>query len=85
MTPVADRWPEERIFYRSDHYNLPAREYRCSSSPAAPIPTIISPATRGDRLDTEKAARVVRLLFHLTRTIANDSAPPRWTSRLESP
>ena len=22
MAPVADRWPEERIFYRSDHYNL---------------------------------------------------------------
>ena len=22
MTPIADRWPEERIFYRSDHYNF---------------------------------------------------------------
>jgi hypothetical protein len=22
MTPIPDRWPEERIFYRSDHYNF---------------------------------------------------------------
>ena len=22
MTPIADRWPEERIFYRSDHFSM---------------------------------------------------------------
>ncbi len=83
MTPLADRWPEERIFYRSDHYNFARRGVPVLFFTSGTHPDYHQPSDTGDRLDTEKAARVVRLLFHLTRTIANDSAPPRWTSRLE--
>ena len=83
MTPLADRWPEERIFYRSDHYNFARRGVAVLFFTSGTHPDYHQPSDTGDRLDTEKAARVVRLLFHLTRTIADDSAPPRWTSRLE--
>ncbi len=83
MTPLADRWPEERIFYRSDHYNFARRGVPVLFFTSGTHPDYHQPSDTGDRLDTEKAARVVRLLFHLTRTVANDSAPPRWTSRLE--
>jgi Peptidase family M28 len=83
MTPLADRWPEERIFYRSDHYNFARRGVPVLFFTSGTHPDYHQPSDTGDLLDTEKAARVVRLLFHLTRTIADDSAPPRWTSRLE--
>jgi hypothetical protein len=83
MTPLADRWPEERIFYRSDHYNFARRGVPVLFFTSGTHPDYHQPSDTGDRLDTEKAARVVRLLFHLTRTIADESAPPRWTSRLE--
>jgi len=83
MTPLADRWPEERIFFRSDHYNFARRGVPVLFFTSGTHPDYHQPSDTGDRLDTEKAARVVRLLFHLTRAIADDSAPPRWTSRLE--
>jgi hypothetical protein len=85
MTPLADRWPEERIFYRSDHYNFARRGVPVLFFTSGTHPDYHQPSDTGDRLDDEKAARVVRLLFHLTRAIADDSAPPRWTSRLERP
>ena len=83
MAPLADRWPEERIFYRSDHYNFARRGVPVLFFTSGTHPDYHQPSDTGDRLDDEKAARVVRLLFHLTRAIADDTAPPRWTSRLE--
>jgi hypothetical protein len=83
MTPLADRWPEERIFYRSDHYNFARRGVPVLFFTSGTHPDYHQPSDTGDRLDPEKAARLVRLLFHLTRAIADDPARPRWTSRLE--
>ena len=83
MTPLADRWPEERIFYRSDHYNFARRGVPVLFFTSGTHPDYHQPSDTGDRLDSEKAARLVRLLFHLTQAIADDPARPVWTSRLE--
>jgi hypothetical protein len=83
MTPLADRWPEERIFYRSDHYNFARRGVPVLFFTSGTHPDYHQPSDTGDRLDPEKAARLVRLVFHLTRAIADDPGRPRWTSRLE--
>jgi Peptidase family M28 len=83
MTPLADRWPEERIFYRSDHYNFARRGVPVLFFTSGTHPDYHQPSDTGDRLDSEKAARLVRLLFHLTQAIADDPARPEWTSRLE--
>jgi Zn-dependent M28 family amino/carboxypeptidase len=83
MTPLADRWPEERIFYRSDHYNFARRGVPVLFFTSGTHPDYHQPSDTGDRLDPEKAARLVRLLYHLTQAIADDSARPRWTSRPE--
>jgi hypothetical protein len=83
MTPLADRWPEERIFYRSDHYSFARRGVPVLFFTSGTHPDYHQPSDTGDRLDPEKAARLARLLFHLTRAIADDPARPRWTSRLE--
>jgi hypothetical protein len=85
MTPLADRWPEERIFYRSDHYNFARRGVPVLFFTSGTHPDYHQPSDTGDRLDPDKAARLVRLLYHLTRAIADDPARPHWTSRLERP
>jgi hypothetical protein len=83
MTPLADRWPEERIFYRSDHYNFARRGVPVLFFTSGTHPDYHQPSDTGDRLDPEKASRLVRLLYHLTRAIADDPARPQWTSRPE--
>lgn len=78
LAVVGDLWPQENFFVRSDHYNfvrqgIPAlfffngthEDYhQASDSP--------------DRIDAEKEARVVRLVYHVARTVANADARPAW-------
>ncbi len=78
MTPVDDPWPEERFYFRSDHYNFARKGvpvlfffngvhedyHRVTDSP--------------DKIDAEKESRVLRLLFYLGREVANAPERPRW-------
>jgi hypothetical protein len=75
----SDPWPEERFFFRSDHYTF-AREG---------IPSIFffagthgdyhRPSDEVETIDPEKAARVARLVFYAAVRIAGDADPPEWT------
>ena len=78
MNPIADRWPEERIFYRSDHYNFARRGVPILFFTSGTHPDYHRPSDAPDRIDTEKESRLVRLLFHLGSVIANQEARPRW-------
>jgi len=78
LTVVGDLWPQENFFVRSDHYNfvrqgIPAlfffngthEDYhRASDSP--------------DKIDAEKEARVVRLVYYTALAVANASVRPQW-------
>ncbi len=78
MAPLPDQWPEERIYFRSDHFNF-ARVgvpilfftngfhddyHRVTDSP--------------DKIDAEKQSRVVRYIFYVAQRIANQEQRPRW-------
>jgi Zn-dependent M28 family amino/carboxypeptidase len=73
-----DLWPEERFFFRSDHFNFARRE----------IPSIFfftgvhedyhRPSDTVDKLDLDKTERISRLIFHIALEIANDPARPTW-------
>lgn len=78
MTPIRDRWPEERIFYRSDHYNFARRGVPILFFTSGTHPDYHRPSDEPDRIDGEKMSRLVRLLFHLGRAVANRSERPRW-------
>lgn len=80
MVPIADRWPEERIFYRSDHYNFALKGVPVLFFTSGTHPDYHRPTDTADRLDAEKAARLVRLIFHTGAAVANDSTRPRWTA-----
>lgn len=80
MTPIPDRWPEERIFYRSDHYNFARKGVPILFFTSGTHPDYHRPSDEPDRIDGEKESRLLRLLFYLGSTVANQPSRPRWTA-----
>jgi hypothetical protein len=78
MTAIDDRWPEERFYFRSDHYNF-ARK-------GVPILFFFNgvhvdyhqPSDEPAKIDAEKESRILKLLFHLGQEIANAPNRPQW-------
>jgi hypothetical protein len=78
MTAIDDIWPEERFYFRSDHYNFArkgvpilfffsgvhADYHRVTDSP--------------DKINSEKESRILKLLFYLGQDIANSPTRPAW-------
>jgi hypothetical protein len=79
MTPIADRWPEERIFYRSDHYNFARKGVPILFFTSGTHGDYHQPSDEPSRIDGEKEARLVRLLFYLGVTVADAESRPQWT------
>ena len=80
MTPIADRWPEERIFYRSDHYNFARKGVPILFFTSGTHADYHQPSDETARLDGEKAARLVQLLFHLGARVADTLPRPQWAA-----
>jgi hypothetical protein len=78
MTPIADRWPEERIFYRSDHYNFARKGVPILFFTSGTHLDYHQPSDEASRIDSEKEARLVRLLFYLGARVADTVPRPRW-------
>ena len=78
MSPLADRWPEERIFYRSDHYNFAVKGVPVLFFTSGTHADYHQPTDAADRVDAEKASRLVRLVFHVSAAVANAAERPRW-------
>jgi hypothetical protein len=79
MTPIADRWPEERIFYRSDHYNFARKGVPILFFTSGTHSDYHQPSDEPRTIDGEKVARLVRLLFYVGAAVADQVARPRWT------
>jgi hypothetical protein len=78
MAPIADRWPEERIFYRSDHYDLARAGIPVLFFTSGTHPDYHQPSDSPDRVNSEKASRVARLLYQVAAAVANAPERPRW-------
>ena len=78
MTAIDDLWPEERFYFRSDHYNF-ARK-------GVPILFFFNGThddyhgrdDEVDRIDVDKAARISQLIFYLGYEVADRVERPRW-------
>ncbi|MDH5282707.1 MAG: M20/M25/M40 family metallo-hydrolase, partial [Gemmatimonadota bacterium] len=78
MVAVDDRWPQENFYTRSDHYNFARKGvpilfffngvhddyHQVSDSP--------------DKIDSDKEARILKLLFYLGQEVANAPERPKW-------
>jgi hypothetical protein len=78
MTAIDDRWPEERFYFRSDHYNFARR--------GVPILFFFNGVHEDyhevtdspDKINSEKEARILKLLFYLGQEIGNARRRPQW-------
>ena len=78
MSAIDDRWPEQNFYSRSDHYNFAKK--------GVPILFFFNgvhadyhrPSDSVEKIDAEKEARVVRLLFFVGQDVANASTRPQW-------
>ena len=78
MTAIDDRWPEERFYFRSDHYNFARKGVPILFFFNGVHPDYHEVTDSPEKIDAEKESRIVRLLFHLGQEIGNAPARPRW-------
>jgi Peptidase family M28 len=78
MTAIDDRWPDERFYFRSDHYNFARRGVPILFFFNGVHPDYHEVTDSPDKINSEKEARILRLLFYLGQDIANAPARPQW-------
>ncbi|MQA89371.1 MAG: M28 family peptidase [Gemmatimonas sp.] len=78
LTVSDDLWPEERFFYRSDHFNFARLEIPAIFFFAGVHEDYHRPSDTFDKIDNDKAARVARLIFHTVQELANAPGRPEW-------
>lgn len=78
LTVLDDLWPQERFYFRSDHYNFARR--------GVPILFFFNgvhedyhrPSDEPSKIRSEKAARIARLIALTGWAVADADARPRW-------
>jgi hypothetical protein len=78
MAAIDDLWPQERFYFRSDHYNFARKGVPALFFFNGVHEDYHRPSDEPDRIDADKAARVARLLFFLGIEVADAPSRPRW-------
>ncbi|MGI9190420.1 MAG: M20/M25/M40 family metallo-hydrolase, partial [Longimicrobiaceae bacterium] len=78
LTVSDDLWPEERFFFRSDHFNFARKEIPALFFFAGVHDDYHRPSDEVDKIDTDKAARVARLIFYTAYELAEARERPVW-------
>ena len=75
---VGDRWPEERLFYRSDHYNFARRGVPALFYFSGLHDDYHEPSDEAGRVDYRKTARIARLIYLTGLRVADADERPSW-------
>lgn len=78
MAPIDDIWPQENFYRRSDHFNFARRGVPVLFFFNGPHEDYHQVTDEVERIDAEKASRIVRLMFYLGLEVANATERPRW-------
>jgi len=78
IKPVGDLWPQEGLFFRSDHYNFAKKGVPILFFTTGLHPDYHQVSDSPDKIDAEKEARFARLVFYLGLAVANTAQRPRW-------
>jgi hypothetical protein len=78
LTVVDDLWPEERFYFRSDHYNFARKGIPILFFFNGVHEDYHRPSDEPAKIDAEKAARVARLIFLTGWAVANADGRPQW-------
>ncbi|MGH7510736.1 MAG: M28 family peptidase [Gemmatimonadales bacterium] len=78
MTAIDDRWPEERFYFRSDHYNFARKGVPALFFFNGVHEDYHEVTDSPEKIDSEKEARILRLIFYLGQEIGNAAKRPQW-------
>jgi hypothetical protein len=78
MTAIDDRWPEERFYFRSDHYNFARKGVPILFFFNGVHEDYHAVTDSPDKINSEKEARILKLLFYLGQEVANSPKRPEW-------
>ena len=78
IKPVGDLWPQEGLFFRSDHFNFAKKGVPILFFTTGLHPDYHQVSDSPDKIDTEKEARFARLVFYMGLAVANSAQRPRW-------
>ncbi|HMH82417.1 MAG TPA: M28 family peptidase [Gemmatimonadales bacterium] len=78
IKPVGDLWPQEGLFFRSDHYNFAKKGVPILFFTTGLHPDYHQVSDSPDKIDAEKEARFARLVFYLGLAVANTAQRPQW-------
>ncbi len=78
MTAMDDRWPEERFYFRSDHYNFARKGVPILFFFNGVHEDYHQPSDVPDKVDAEKESRILKLVYYLGREVGNAPARPKW-------
>lgn len=78
MTAIDDLWPEERFYFRSDHYNFARNGVPVLFFFNGTHEDYHRPSDELERIDADKTARIARLLFYLGLQVGDAASPPEW-------
>jgi hypothetical protein len=73
-----DLWPEENFFFRSDHFNFARKEIPAIFFFSGVHEDYHQPSDEVAKIDTEKTARVARMILLTLWDIADTPARPTW-------
>jgi len=75
---IGDTMPQERLFYRSDHFNFARNGVPILFFTTGLHADYHRPTDSVDKIDADQEARILRLVFYLGLHVANASARPAW-------
>jgi hypothetical protein len=78
MTAIDDRWPEERFYFRSDHYNFARKGVPILFFFNGVHPDYHQVTDSPDKIESEKEARILRLVYYLGRAVGDAPQRPKW-------
>ena len=78
MQLIDDIWPAQNFYTRSDHFNFARRGVPILFFFNGVHPDYHRPTDSPDRIDAEKEARIVRMVFYIGLEVANATARPQW-------
>ncbi|HEX7239221.1 MAG TPA: M28 family peptidase [Longimicrobiaceae bacterium] len=73
-----DIWPEERYFFRSDHFNFVRKEIPAIFFFSGVHEDYHRVGDEVSKIDEDKAARVSRFMYYLLNEVANADQRPQW-------
>ncbi len=81
LTVAPDLWPQEQLFFRSDHFNFALQKIPSIFFTTGLHADYHQPSDEVQTIDTNKVARIAQLTFQLAQAIAGSADAPKWTEQ----